>query len=125
MNINIDASSKNNEECRLFEEFVTCAGPLLVEDPLPAVVEDGKLVTTPPEVAEDWGATEGVGVLVLIGTGAVLVFADTWLVIATFTVGVAAVVLALASTTLVCETGNGTTVSVLVLVGAATSDCAL
>ena len=42
----------------------------------------------------------------------------------TGTVGVAAVVWAFAITTLVDETGKGTIVSVLVLVGAATSDCA-
>jgi hypothetical protein len=125
VNISIDAKSKSDDGWRLLEELVvTCAGAELVEDEL-VVPEDGKLVTTPADVAEDWGATEGVGVLVLIGTGAVFVLADTWLVTCTFTVGVAAVVCALASTTLVCETGKGTTVSVLVLVGAATSDCAL
>jgi hypothetical protein len=62
-------------------------------------------------------------VLVPTGTGEVSVLADTWLVTTTGTVGVAAVVWAVARTTLVDETGKGMTVSVLVLVGAATSDC--
>ena len=71
-------------------------------------------------------ATEGVGVLVLlIGTGAVFVFADACVVSTTGTVGVAAVVRALAVTTLVDETGNGTTVPVCVLVVTAISLCGL
>jgi hypothetical protein len=49
--------------------------------------------------------------------------ADAWEVTTTGTVGVAAVVWALAVTTLVEETGRGMTVPVSVLVVAATSDC--
>ena len=132
--MNADMRSKHRDGWRLFEELelVTWAGPVLVEDlePFGLVVvpelpepEDGKFVDTPAEVAEDLAATEGVGVLVLIGIGEVFVLADAWLVTTTFVVGVAAVVWALAITTLVDETGSGITVAVLVLVDAAISDC--
>lgn len=55
MNVNTDARSRSDDGWRLFEELaVTCAGPVLVELPEPAdVPELGKLVTTPPEAADD------------------------------------------------------------------------
>jgi hypothetical protein len=53
VNISIDAKSKSDDGWRLLEELVvTCAGAELVEDEL-VVPEDGKLVTTPADVAED------------------------------------------------------------------------
>lgn len=79
------------------------------------------LTTTPPLLLD----VEAEAEMVLVGTltgemgdGWVLVFTEAWLVTATLTVGVGAVVV---STGTLCVTGTGTTVAVEVLLGAALS----
>jgi hypothetical protein len=106
-----------------FAAPVTCAGPDDVAEP--AALDEP---TTPPfadaelttEEAEDPGVAAGVDVE-LRTTGAVLLFADAWLVTATLRVGVGPVEVA---TTTLSVAGTGITVAVLVLEAGATIDCA-
>lgn len=124
-----DVSRVKNDGLRLFDELpVICTKPLVVAvPPLPPDILEGGVPSAPAEVLVvaplppvDDAPPSFAGVWLLIATGgAVFVFAGTWLVTATLTVGVGCVSVA---TTTLCVTGTGTTVAVLVL--GWTSGCA-
>jgi hypothetical protein len=100
---------------------VTCAGPDDV-----AEAEVRAVLLAPPPFADAELTTEeaeepGVAAVELRTTGAVLLFAEAWLVTATLRVGVGPVEVA---TTTLSVAGTGITVAVLVLEAGATIDCA-
>lgn len=112
--ISIDASDRNEEVCKPFDELaVTWIGPVSVVVELPPCI--GTLVSPPADFVVETGSVP------LTPPGTVFVLAGAWLVTGMVNVGVGAVAVAtttlgvVVATTTLCVALSGVTVCVLVL----------